>query len=375
MNKILNFIAISFLFVVSGSAKNNQDEGKGSFEVFPVAEVGNPSTKGVVYALPKTELEITIVAQKTQNIRGPFYQYSERYLGLKDVITENEEQWEMVEVVVRPKGVPDPENQFVIKYSGEVAAPYVVVGNNGCIAAVNYFESEFSEEIIREVSLESKEATFDFVPFTEEMLVANSTAKKAEEAAAYIARIRENRTLLLSGEASHAPADGAAMQIALDNLDKLEKQFLELFRGKVIQSVEERHVHYSPKQEVERELMFRFSKFKGMVAKDDFSGEPVFLNIAITDSVNVSDEPLQPETDRKGNVTQPVPNSGLYYRIPGTAAVTLTYSNQNIYSERLQIAQFGKVLTLPISILSEPGQAVLFNANTGAIKAVLNQKY
>lgn len=374
MNKILGIAVLSFILLAGVSqAKNKNTETKGTFEVVPISKVGNPSTKGVVYALPKTELEINIIAKKTQHIRGPFYQYSERYLGLKDVITENEVQWDMVDVKVQSVGVPDAENQFLIKHAGNVAAPFVVNGENGCIAAVNYSKALQKKEIIHEIALEDGEATFDFVPYTEEMLVANSTAKKAEEAAAYISRLRENRTLLLSGEASNAPADGEALQLALDNLADLEKQFLELFKGKVMHSVEQRHIHYAPKQEVNRELLFRFSKFKGMVAKDDFSGEPVFLNISMSDSIHISTEPLQPDRDKKGNVVTPVAKSGLYYRIPGTASVSLTYGNQNIYAERLQIAQFGKIFSLPTSVLSQPQQAVIFNTNTGAIKAILNK--
>lgn len=366
-------VAISLFFNAHNAMAKNE-ETKGSYKVVPVSNVGNPSTKGIVYALPRTELEINIMAEKTELIRGPFYQYSERYLGLKDVITENETQWDMVEVTVKPMGVPDADKQFVIQYSGNVAAPYIVNSKNGCIEAVNYFEGGLKEEISKEVSLESTSKTFDFVPYTEEMLVANSTAKKAEEAAAYIARIRENRTLLLSGEASHAPADGKALKLALKNLDKLEKQYLELFKGKVLHTLVEKHLHYDPKQEVNRELLFRFSKFNGIVAKDDFSGEPVFLNISKADSVTINGEPLQPEVDKKGNETAPVPDAGLYYNIPGKAVVSLSYANKNIYTERLSVAQFGKVFSLPTSILQEPDQAVIFESETGAIKAIINHK-
>ncbi len=374
MNKLFGFLLLCSVMVTAQvEAKTKPDETKGTFEVLPLAEIGNPSTRGIVYALPKTELEIQILAERTQYIRGPFYQYSERYLGLKDVITENEVQWDMVQVSVHPFGIPDAENHFLIRYSGNVAAPYVVKSANGCIEAVNYFKADAHEEMIKEIELQAHVATFDFVPYTEEMLVANSTAKKAEEAAAYIARIRENRTLLLSGEASHAPADGKAMELALSKLDNLEQQFLELFKGKVIHSVEEKQVHFLPTQETNRELLFRFSKYKGMVAKDDFSGEPVFLNIAITDSVTISDTPLQPERDKKGTIIKPVASAGLFYRIPGTAQVNLTYGNQSMYTGRVQIAQFGKIFSLPATVLSDPAQGVIFHPETGAIKAIVKQ--
>lgn len=369
LSAVLIFLTIFTSYSIAKSKGENQG---GKYTVVPVLQLGNPSSQAVTYSLPRTELEIIVVAEKTHYVRGPFYQYSERYLGLKDVIIENEVQWDMIDVSVNPVGTPDPDNQFAIQFTGDVGAPFIANDANGCISSINYFFDGTTKKTIKEAKTSSVDESFDFVPYTEEMLVANSTAKKAEEAAVYISRIRENRTLLLSGESSNVHADGTSLQLALDELEKQEKQFLELFRGKVIHKVEKRHIHYLPQQEVERELLFRFSKFKGMVAKDNFSGEPVFLNIAIQDSVNISDEPLQPELDEKGREISSVPNAGLYYRIPGSASVSLSYSGKTFYAERLFIAQFGKIFSLPESILQKPNQSVIFNTETGAIKAILN---
>lgn len=375
MYKSLWAVLISIsVFSSFSEAKSNDENQKGSYSVVSVAKLGNPSSQAIVYSLPLTELEINVVAEKTLNIRGPFYQYSERYLGLKDVITENEVQWDMIDVSVNPLGTPDPDNQFAVQFSGAVSAPYIVNDENGCISSVNYYSEGIPKEILKQLALQNADESFDFVPYTEEMLVANSTAKKAEEAATYISRIRENRILLLSGESTNVHADGTSLKLALEELNKQETQFLELFKGKVIHKVEEKHLHYFPQQAVNRELLFRFSKFNGIVAKDDFSGEPVFLNIIITDSVNISDEPLKPGLDKKGNEVSSVPNAGLYYRIPGSAFVNMTYSGKTIYAEKLAIAQFGKVFSLPVTILQEPNQSVVFVPETGAIKAILNAK-
>lgn len=249
MYKSLWAILISVsIFASTSFAKSKNENQSNKYSVVPLAELGNPSSTAVIYSLPRTEFEIKVMAKKTQNIRGPFYQYSERYLGLKDVIVQNEVQWDMIEVLVNSVGMPDPNNQFAIQFSGHTAAPYIVNGKNGCISSINYFSELIQDDIIKNAALQLANESFDFVPYTEEMLVANSTAKKAEEAAAYISRIRENKILLLSGESSIALPDGKALKLALRELDKQEKQFLELFRGKVIHKVEERHIRFDPTQ-------------------------------------------------------------------------------------------------------------------------------
>ena len=44
---------------------------------------------GLKYALPNTALRFCVTAEKVEKKRGVFYLYSERYLGLKDVILED----------------------------------------------------------------------------------------------------------------------------------------------------------------------------------------------------------------------------------------------------------------------------------------------
>ena len=44
---------------------------------------------GITYSLPKTELNIVITARCTIEKPGPFYQYAERYLATKNIITIN----------------------------------------------------------------------------------------------------------------------------------------------------------------------------------------------------------------------------------------------------------------------------------------------
>lgn len=59
--------------------------------------------------------------------------------------------------------------------------------------------------------------------FSEELLMAGSTAKQAEVAAKQIYRIRESRLNILTGEADNLPPDGEAMKLVIQQLRSKKK--------------------------------------------------------------------------------------------------------------------------------------------------------
>ena len=120
------------------------------------------------------------------------------------------------------------------------------------------------------------------MPLLEEQFMAGSTAKMAEGAAKMIYRIRETRLNILAGDVEHAPADGDAMRLVLDQLAEQEQRLVELFVGK---SEVEHLTHtfiYTPTQSIEREVICRLSQHSGVVGKDDLSGEPIYLTLKAT---------------------------------------------------------------------------------------------
>ena len=62
---------------------------------------------GVTYALPKTQIEIEVKANKITYIPGEFSKYADRYLRLNKVSADPEEYWELTSVQVKPVGIPD----------------------------------------------------------------------------------------------------------------------------------------------------------------------------------------------------------------------------------------------------------------------------
>ncbi|KAI4367809.1 hypothetical protein C825_000006 [Parabacteroides sp. ASF519] len=67
--------------------------------------------------------------------------------------------------------------------------------------------------------------------FSEELLMAGSTARQAEVAAKQIYRIRESRLNILTGDADNLPPDGEAMKLVIQQLEEQEKALTNLFTG------------------------------------------------------------------------------------------------------------------------------------------------
>ncbi len=369
MKKLVSLTLVTTLvWSLSVSAKTEPAEGK--CKVVHADSLTSVSTNSLVYFLPKTALNIHVTSEKTTKVRGPFYQYSERYLGLTDVVTKDETTFELAGVELETIGVPDANQSYAIIAEGGATLPSVSYAKNGCIASVNGKAMKIKKEIIRELGGNAQDLTFDFVPYTDEMLMANSTAKMALEAANYIKRIRENRTLLISGESTLTPADGQAFQLALDKMDELELQFLELFKGKVVKEMVTENITYMADTVVNREIIFRFSKFNGVVAKDDLSGAPVNLSVNLCDFKALPNQKPQKEYDSKGRLVKDIPDAGLYYVLPGTVEVSLALNREIISTEKVAMAQFGQVLNLPPALLLNSEKGIYFNPVTGALISI-----
>ena len=50
---------------------------------------------GITYSLPKTTLVVDAEVTKTTCKAGPYYQYAEKYLGVKDAVTEDKVYYEL----------------------------------------------------------------------------------------------------------------------------------------------------------------------------------------------------------------------------------------------------------------------------------------
>ena len=259
----------------------------------------NGMEEGVVYFLPKTQIEIKATVTKVTYTPGELCQYANRYLRLNDISAAPSEHWEIKSIEVNSIGVPDANKAYSIKLKGKMATSKVELTENGIIKAINTTSNTLSpKQESPKTSKVTKEEHLDARNFmTEEILMASSSNKMAELVAREIYNIRESKNSLTRGQADYMPQDGAALQIMLTNLEKQEKTMTELFTGKTVHTDQVLTFHIEPEKEIQDQVLFRFSQKLGILESDNLAGEPIY--ITITDESNLPSENEEVKVKKK----------------------------------------------------------------------------
>ncbi|NDV81116.1 DUF4831 family protein [Bacteroides sp. 51] len=313
---------------------------------------------GVVYTLPKTEIKVDIKVTKVTYLPGEFSRYADRYLRLSDVSGEEEQYWELNGITASSVGVPDNENTYFVKMKDKTVAPLMELTEEGLIKSINVPIS--SKPATKKEQVTPAKKRLDPKDFlTEEILMANSTAKMAELTAKEIYNIRESRNALVRGQADNMPKDGEQLKLMLSSLDEQESAMLELFTG--IKNKEEKvfTITLVPNREWDNEVILRFSRKLGVLGANDLAGEPVYLTLKNLRTVTI------PEETKKKDV------SGIAYNVPGRASVLILKDKNKMFEGELPVTQFGIVEYLAPALFNKNSTIkVTFNPETGALVKV-----
>ena len=324
---------------------------------------------GVTYYLPKTVLTIQVNYSKTTQKAGPYARYAENYLGLKEqlVVLEDQVYYTLNKVNVEGKGIVDGDASYLVEFKSKTTSPFVYLTEDGLICTINAdYEPEPTNNNNANYLQSSKlSTTQSHSVYTEEYLTAGSITKKAEVAAKQIYKLRESRTDLLTGNADNAPRDGEGMKIVLANLEAQEKALVELFTGTTSIETFNSEFEIEPFSNIDKEVLFRFSKYNGVVDTDDLSGSPVYINVR---DLGITDE--QEFIDPKRKAKEP---QSIVYNLPGKAEVEIFFGINSMYKNTFQVVQFGSKQILAPSLFDDKKTPVkiYFYPETGAIKQII----
>ena len=326
---------------------------------------------GITYSLPKTELNIVITAQCTIEKPGPFYQYAERYLATKDIITINNETWQIDNIEIKSSAIADPNRTFQVAIDNKGIANNITYANDNIIAGVNVLSdwldksdksdksdnsqfSIFSSKTQRPSVLNSQ---FNYSVLNEDALVATSIPKMAEMVARQIYHIRESRTALLSADLDQIP-DGEALKTMLAQFDKEEAELVAFFVGKSTSYTITKTYSISPEDDLKDHVIARISSAEGLIDASNVIGEPIYLNVEGT-YINA------PLTDPKKEKAP----KGFYYNVPGKAKITVE-SHDFATQTTLPIAQFGYTTYLNDQLTNNKTAKIIFNPELGTITKI-----
>lgn len=337
---------------------------------------------GITYSLPKTELNITITARCTIEKPGPFYQYAERYLATKDIITTNNETWDIEKIEITSEAIPDFDRTFQVAIDTRGIANNISYYHNNIIAGINtesnpsvmsdksdksqlstlnFFnkrELSNSFELPNEEKINNgvvnSQLSFDYSVLNEDALVATSIPKMAEMIARQIYHIRESRNALLTADLEQIP-DGEALKQMLTRLDLQEAELIAFFTGKTHSYTVTKTYTLVPDDDLTDYVIARISANEGLTEANNVIGEPIYLNLKGTYYNAPFSDPKQEKTPK-----------GFYYNVPGKALIAVDYDNIHEVIT-LPIAQFGYTTPLSAALTNNKTARITFNPELGTI--------
>ena len=322
------------------------------------AYIPGVTPEGAVYFLPKTAIRVAVLIETTTYTPGDFAQYADRYLRLKDVGTEPYTAHRIIGVSQTAVGVRDTSKVYAVKFNNRTSAVNVNLSNDGVLLAVN---TQPVPQVIPEAfkPADKPAAVNPRQYMTEEILAAGSAAKMAQLTAAEIYDLRDNRTMLIQGQADFMPKDAGQMKMMLSQLEQQDQALTSLFTGVVVRDTVEEVFMVRTETPLQRHPLFRFSKHFGLVDADDLSGTPYYISVE-----NLTQLPAAELDLRKKKKAE----SGLFYNVPGKMLSTIHDGNNVASREELPAAQFGHVELLSGELFNKHyGTRVRLNPITGGI--------
>jgi len=338
---------------------------------------------GIIYALPRTNLTFKVEAMKTEVIPGPYYEYAEKYMGLENVPEKEQTIWNITNIEISTYQDIDPEQYYMIEPSGKMNIDFNKLFESGAILPVNKsvetnFPNAFygndianNEIIFTDLSVTKyvgkekityykrvqRDSLFAKVPVTETKSVYKSFAEKAEEAANFIFTIREKRVELLTGMADFYP-EGKALEVALEELNRLENDYLSLFTGKRFTSHYMANFEFTPGlKELEQPfILFRFNDEKGVLSANNLSGRPIIVELEKMSQIKNLSFLMDDQINREGLEYK----NKLFYRVPDLVQVKVYDGNKLLATRKVNVEQYGEVLQFPTMFLMDEEKFIEF---------------
>lgn len=164
---------------------------------------------------------------------------------------------------------------------------------------------------------------------------AVSPEEQASATADMIFSLRKHRVDLITGE-SGENVFGAGLSSALDEIARLEKEYLEMFYGSTV--VDERTVRFLvvPSRGERNYILCRYRDGAGVLPLSDLSGEAVMLHIEPSAEPNTDGLPIADAKDK----------NKVEYVVANVAKCTLLCGTRELAEISLPIYQYGERVSL-----------------------------
>ncbi|MBG0859834.1 MAG: DUF4831 family protein [Bacteroidales bacterium] len=370
MKTIIRPLIFILIILFSGSCMTLRKQPEPANSVSHLTDTAVLRNGTIVYGLPLTVFTVRVEMERIIEIPGPYARYAGDLLGLTEVISSEEESWTIESIAVNSHEEVDPSELYVIEANTLFQTNILAMKKEGLILDLNpeSYHRERPQKESDEISINqfmsydlgadeyyqvqsdtaykrvSVDSSFVRIPYLVEKKKKLSVEQLAERAARRLMELREGKIMILTGEANVFPQDASSIK----EINRLEKEYTELFTGKTITQHRTYTFQIIPKKESSGTpvTVFRFSEVSGPVVATSQTGTPVLIEFI-------------PEQKTKDltilSRQQPVPSDvtidKLFYRIPDVVNIRITMDSEILYNSRKLVYQFGEVLQLPENYL------------------------
>jgi Domain of unknown function (DUF4831) len=370
MNTILRLSTYLVIALMAFSCSSTKKMAEPQNVILPLSDPNALREGSIVYGLPRTVFTFSVEFERTIEKPGPYARYAGDLLGLDKVITEENESWTIEGVSVNSHEELDPSEFYIIESNSLFQTNVLALKKEGLILDLNP-ESLNSSGIIRPGNEQdvnqfsnrdlgsdeyymvqsdtaykrlSIDSSFVRVPYVVEKKKKLTTDQLAERAAKRLMEMREGKHLILTGEANVFPQSDAA----IIEMNRLEKEYMELFTGKTIRQKVAYTYNIIPGRENDNKqiVLFQFSELTGPLNASGKGGTPVTLDIVpeqkTKDLAVIKKQQAESVAQRYDK---------LYYRVPDMVNLKVSMAPEVFLNTRKLVYQFGQVVQLPANYI------------------------
>lgn len=293
----------------------------------------------VTYSLPQTVLSVKVSVQHETIKRGPYARYAQKYLGSVAHLSDKE-IYTILGATVSYASEADPSAVYILDnpdkspFNLYYSTPEGFVAHDGASKPHHRSTGANREERFQ------LPANFDGVQIDKVSLSEPALEEAAAEAARTLFTLRKRRFDLVTGEAGEN-VYGAGMQAALDEMKRMEEEYIALFLGKRTVRQETKTFEVVPESGKNTSIVCRFNETAGLLPAGDLTGRPIVIELT----------PENKAASMAGNRAGKDSKNMVFMRVADVVRCRLVDDKTVLGEERIPIYQFGETIEVPVSAL------------------------